>query len=120
MDRILIPGIPLRAHVGVTAEERRTQQEIVVDLVLRLDVATAGITDDIARTVDYEAVCAEVTKLVEARPFHLIEAIAESIAATILESFDVAEVQVGVKKPGALSERGVPYAAVEIRRGRDG
>jgi len=120
VDRIVIPGIPLRAHVGVTGEERRTAQDLVVDLVLHLDLAPAGAADDLSKTVDYDAVCASVAGVVTSQPFHLIEAVAERVAGTILGGFDVAEVEVRVQKPGALQGWGVPFAAVEVSRRRDG
>lgn len=120
MDKIVVPGIPLRARVGVTEDERRSSQELVVDLALHLDLAPAGASDDFSRTVDYDAVCGTVQQVVESRPFRLIEAVAEEVARRVLEDFDVAEVEVRVQKPGALRARGVPFAAVEIRRSRDG
>jgi dihydroneopterin aldolase len=119
VDRIVIPELVLRARVGVTAEERSAEQDVVVDLVLHRDLAAAGTCDDLQHTVDYEAVCDAVADLVRTRPFHLIEAIAEAVAKAVLEGFDVEEVEVRVKKPGALRDRGMPYAAVEIRRRRD-
>jgi len=115
-----VPGIPLRARVGVTAGERKTLQDIVVCLVLHLDLRPAGATDDLAKTVDYDAVCGTVAEIVRSRPYHLIEAIAEEVAGTVLSDFDVAAVEVRVEKPGALRARGVPFAAVEIHRTRDG
>lgn len=120
LDRILIPGIPLRTQVGVTEAERRHPQEIAVDLTLHLSLAAAAATDDLRRTVDYEAVCAAVTDVAAARPYHLIETIAGAIADEVLGTFDVEEVEVRVRKPGALRARDVPYAAVEIRRRRGG
>lgn len=120
VDRIVIPRIPVRAFVGVRAEEREVEQDIRVSLGLELDLARAGADDDLALTVDYEAVCAAVAEVVGARAFHLIEAVAEEVAAAVLGGFAVASVEVRVEKPGALEHRGVPFAAVEIRRGRDG
>lgn len=120
MDRIVIPEIPLRAHVGITAEERRPEQEVIVHLALYLDLAPAGESDDLAKTVDYDTVCEAVGCVVASRSFHLIEAIAEEVARAILSDFGVDEVDVRVEKPGALRERSVPFAAVEIRRARDG
>jgi dihydroneopterin aldolase len=120
LDRIVVPGIPLRAHVGVTAEERATDQTIVVGLVLHLDLAVAGSSDDLAKTVDYDAVCVRVEGVVGAHDFHLIEAIAEEVASAVLRDFGVAEIDVRVEKPGALLGRGVAISAVEIRRRRDG
>ncbi|MDH3206968.1 MAG: dihydroneopterin aldolase [Gemmatimonadota bacterium] len=120
MDRIVVPGVPLRARVGVTAEERKAPQDIVVGLVLYLDLRRAGTTDDLANTIDYDAACATATRVVGSRPYHLIEAIAEEVAGIVLDEYDVAAVDVRVEKPGALRARGVPFAAVEIHRTRDG
>jgi dihydroneopterin aldolase len=119
VDRIVIPGLPLRAHVGVTDEERSSEQDVVVSLTLHLDLAAAGTSDALEDTVDYDAVCEVVARTVEQRPFHLIEAMASGVADAVLGSFAVGVVEVRVEKPGALRARRVPFAAVEMRRGRD-
>jgi len=118
VDRIVVPGIPLRAQVGTTEEERASPQEIRVFLSLYLDLETAGRSDALEDTVDYDAVCATVAEIVASRPFHLIESLAREVAAAVLASFDLEEVEVRVEKPDALKARGVPFAAVEIRRSR--
>ena len=118
MDRILLPEIPLRARVGVSAEERASEQDITVDVELGLDLSAAGTTDDLGRTVDYESVCEAVAAVARSRPFRLIEAIAEECARAVLGGFAVDEVRVRVRKPAALRSRGVPYAAVEVLRRR--
>ena len=120
MDRILIPGIPLRVRVGVPEDERAVEQDVRIALTLHLDLSRAGASDDLSDTVDYDAVCAVVTEAATKRPFRLIEAIAEEVAAAVLGDFGgVAEVDVGIEKPGALQDRGIPFAAVEITRRRD-
>ncbi len=119
VDRIVIPGIPLRARVGITEEERAAEQEVLVLVELRLDLREAGARDDLARTIDYDAVCERISEVVRGRAFHLIETIAEACAGNVLAGFArVDEVRVEVRKPGALRARGVPYAAVEVTRRR--
>jgi dihydroneopterin aldolase len=118
VDRIIVPEIPLRARVGVTAEERAAEQEIFVDVEVGLDLRPAGTSDDLGLSVDYEAVCEAVEAVARSRPFRLIETIAEECARALLTGFAVAEVRVRVRKPGALRSRGVPYAAVEVFRRR--
>ena len=118
MDSIILPGIPLRARVGVRAEERASDQEIFLDVELGLDLQPAASSDELDRTVDYEAVCDTLATVTRSREFNLIEAIAEACARALLSRFPVAEVRVRVRKPGALRSRGVPYAAVEVLRRR--
>lgn len=120
MDRIVIPGIPLQVRVGVTEEEREAPQQVVIGLVLHVDLAEAGASDDLGDTVDYDAVCETVAETVAACAFQLIERVAARVSKAVLDGFDVARVDVRVEKPGALRGRDVAYAAVEISRGRDG
>jgi dihydroneopterin aldolase len=120
VDRILIPGIPVRVRVGVPDEERASEQGVLVGLALYMDLAPAGASDRLEDTVDYEAVCSAVVAVAAERPFRLIETLAEAVAAVVLGGFPVSGVEVRVEKPGALVERGVPFAAVEILRGHHG
>jgi dihydroneopterin aldolase len=120
MDRIIVPRIPLLAHIGVTERERASEQDILIDLELGLDLSAAGKEDALELTVDYERVCDVVATLVRTRAFRLLEAAAEACAQGILDTFQrVAEVRVCIRKPGALRSRGVSYAAVEVVRRRD-
>ena len=120
MDKIVIPQIPVRVRVGVTEEDRSEDQDILIDVELGLDLRPAGTTDDLTQTVDYEAVCAAVATTINVRLFSLIETIGEEIADMILKEYPINEVLVRVRKPGALQAYGVPYAATEILRCRDG
>jgi dihydroneopterin aldolase len=119
VDRIIVPDIPLQARVGITDAERAKEQAVLVDVELGLDLGRAGTADELERTVDYEKVCDVVADTVRARPYRLIETMAETCARALLGAWPaVAEVRVRVKKPGALRARGVPYAAVEVVRRR--
>lgn len=119
MDRILVPELRLEARVGVGDEERAAPQALVLEIEIGLDLRPAGTTDDLLETIDYEEVCAVAESVVGARAYHLIETVAEAVAAALLERFPAAETRVQVRKPGALRHRAVPYAAVEVRRRRD-
>jgi dihydroneopterin aldolase len=119
VDRIVIPGLPLRARVGVTDAERAVAQEIELHVELGLDLTAAGAHDDLGRTVDYDAVCEHLGSVVRLTEFRLIEAIAEACARTLLATFpSVDEARVEVRKPAALRSHGVAYAAVEVTRRR--
>lgn len=116
MDRILIRDLALRCVIGVTAEERREKQDIVINITLEADLRKAGLSDDLADTVDYKAFKKKVLALVEGPPFLLVEALAERIAALGLEDPRVERVTVTVEKPGAL--RFARSVGVEIVRER--
>lgn len=119
-DRVLIPGIPVKARVGCTDEERREPQTVVIDIEMRCDLARAARSDSIADAIDYVLVRNEVEGVASSRPYALIETIAERVASRLLEAFPSDETLVRVRKPSALDSFGVPWAGVEIVRSRNG
>lgn len=117
-DRIVLAAMRFEAHVGVTEEERSTLQPIEVDLEMAYDLAEAGRTDDLARTVDYGWVFTLCRELVEGRAFHLLEAVAETIASSVLERTPVLEARIRVRKLRVPVDGRLEYAAIEIVRTR--
>ena len=117
-DRILLNGLRVRGHHGVLPEETRLGQVFVVDLELALDLAAAGRSDDLDRTVDYASLAGRVAELVGGRPRRLLEAVAEDVARLVLADRRVRQVRVRVTKPQAP----LPVeasVAVEITRDRE-
>jgi len=99
-DEILLEGMHFYAYHGVNPEERSLGQRFMVDVILAVDLRPAGQSDHLDDTVSYSAVYKLVRRIVEGEPRNLIEAVAESIASHILESFPPVEhVTVTVRKP---------------------
>jgi 7,8-dihydroneopterin aldolase/epimerase/oxygenase len=105
---------------GVHPDERAEPQPFEVDVELALDLAAAGSTDDLGRTVDYSAVYEDCRRVVETASYRLLEAIAETIATEVLADYPVDEVVVRVRKPAVRLGGPLRYAGVEIRRRRTG
>ena len=116
MDRILIKELLVRCVLGLTAEERREKQDVLISVVLFTDLAKAGRSDQAEDTVDYRAVKKEILSAVEGSQYHLAEALAERVAEACLAHGGVERVQVTVEKLGAL--RFARSVAVEIERSR--
>ena len=118
-DLIRLTGVRAFGHHGVLDHEKRDGQEFVVDVVLSLDLQPAGVSDELARTVNYAEVAADVVAVVTGPPRDLIETVAEEIAARTLDRPLVEAVEVTVHKPQAPV--GVPFGDVEVvvRRERD-
>jgi len=115
-DQILIEGLLLRAIIGINDEERRDQQDVLIDITIDTDMRLAGETDDIADAVNYRSITKRIIKLVEDSQFFLVEKLAAEIAAICLEDPGVTRVRVTVRKPGAL--RFARSVGVSIERGR--
>lgn len=116
-DRIVLRGLRARGHHGVYPEERAAGQTFLVDVALRVDTRKAADTDDVADTVHYGDLAAEVLAVVEGEPVKLIETLASSIADVCLARPLVESVEVTVHKPEAPV--GVPFDDVAVTIVRD-
>ena len=114
-DQIRIEQLELSAHIGVPDEERAQAQRLTVNLVLEPTRGFEGIGDDLARTVDYFAVCEVVRQLTAAHPRRLIETLAEEIAAMLLVCYPLEAVVVEVRKYILPDTQ---FVAVRLRRER--
>jgi dihydroneopterin aldolase len=117
-DRIVLRNIQLEGRHGWHEHEQEVPQPFEVDVELSLDLAPAGIADDLALTVDYGDVFEVVRRNVETASFRLLEALAEAIGREILAAFPVEEVVIRVRKPAVDLGGPLDHAGVEIRRRR--
>lgn len=117
-DRIVLSGMRFEGHHGVTEPERATRQPIEVDVEMAHDLRAAGATDDLAATIDYGTVFAMCRSIVEEQTFWLLEAIAEAIAARVLDRTRATAVRVRVRKVRVPVDGRLDFAAVEIERAR--
>ena len=98
--------------------ELQTSQPFEVDVELVMNLQSAGVDDDLTKTVDYGRVYEIARQVVEATSFRLLEAIAEAISHEVLVAFDVQEVGVRVRKPKVKLGGPLDNASVEIWRRR--
>ena len=116
-DQIIIRDLHLACRVGVTDAERATPQPIVAQLALQVDLTTAGNSDQLNDTVDYEQLTRRLLALAAEEPYALLERLATRISTVCLDFSRVTAVTVRLDKPSAL--RGAAAAAaVEITRRR--
>lgn len=120
-DLVFLRAARFPCCIGVTDAERSTPQEVALDVDLHLDLRRAGATDDIAATVSYTDVWQAIKKGLDGSQFHLIEALAEHVAAELLARFPpVEQVMVRAAKPNAMASRGVGGVGVQVTRRRSG
>ncbi len=101
---------------GVNDSEKDLGGKFEVDLELFRPLKKAGRTDDLENTLDYESIFRTVEKCTHSNKHYLIEALADSIAFAILETYDVAEVIIRVRKPHAPVHGVLDTVEVEINR----
>jgi dihydroneopterin aldolase len=115
-DKLLLIGAHFFARHGVSEDERQVGGRYVVDIELGHDLSRAAASDNLADTVSYSDVYRTVREIVEGKSFRLIEALAETIAQTLLARYSAETVMVRVKKQPPPTNGIIDYAGVEIRR----
>ncbi|MGH2718706.1 MAG: dihydropteroate synthase [Actinomycetota bacterium] len=115
-DSIAVRGLKVFGYHGVRELEKRQGQDFVVDLEVIMDLRPAGLSDDLARTLDYSELTRRATEVIAGERYDLIEALAERLAAVVLEYPGAARAIVRVAKPAALAARGVEEVSVQIER----
>ena len=116
-DRIVLQGVSARGFHGVLASEKRDGQTFVVDVVMEVDLAPAGASDDLKDTVNYAEVAGDIVGLIERESLDLIEALAARIADRVLARPLVEAVEVTVHKPQAPV--GHPFTDVQVKVTRE-
>jgi dihydroneopterin aldolase len=116
-DRIEARGLRVLARCGVLPEEQERDQPFELDLVLEVDLASAGATDDLALTVDYGAVVERAVAAC-AGPCALMERLATRVADAVLRDAGVEAVEVTVRKLRPPVPHDLASAGVSIRRSR--
>ena len=118
-DKIRLSGMIFYGFHGVDPAERELGQRFVVDLEVETDLRPAGRSDDPADTVNYARMYRLVKETIEGPSHKLLESLAETIAAGILEGFAVESVTIVVKKPEVPMKGSIlSHASVEISRER--
>lgn len=116
MDTVYIQELKADAVIGVRAWERRVRQTLVLDLELGADVPAAAAADAVADALDYDAVSRHVVAWVRDSDYHLVETLAESLAAELQQQFAIPWLRLQIAKPGAVP--GARAVGVRLERGR--
>ena len=115
MDRIFIDGLRLDCRIGVTDEERRLTQNVLVDVSLFLDLRRAAASGRIEDTTDYREAKRLFSRFVSEGEFRLLESLAEGIASIALDELGAERVVVRVRKEKYSAD---PSIGIEIERQR--
>lgn len=116
MDSIIVRDLRVKAHVGVTEDERAEPQLLLISMELYTDLRQAGMSDDLNDTVDYGRVTADIEDLVTSSKTALLESLAEKIAGHIAAIPGINGVTVQIAKEAAPIEQDVGSVAVRIER----
>jgi dihydroneopterin aldolase len=97
-DQIRIEKLELFAHIGVPDDERSRPQRLTISIAFWPNKSGPELNDEIARAVNYAAVCAEVRRFVGERRDKLIETLANALALHLLEVFEIRRITIELRK----------------------
>ena len=118
-DLIELRGLRLAGIVGVLAHEQAQAQPLELDIDVRLDVHAAGVSDALADTVDYGALCALAEEVVTSTRYALLEALAEHLARALLGADPrIDAVTIAVRKLRPPVAQQLSTSGVRVTRGR--
>lgn len=119
-DLIRLTGLHISGTHGVFDFEKENPQPFTVDAELGVDLRAPGRSDELADTISYADIADLIEEIVSRERFDLIEAIAETIARSVL-FFDarIQHAQITVHKPQAPMTQSFDDVSVTIHRTRD-
>ena len=115
-DRIELRGLRVSAVCGVLPEEKARRQPLELDLDVYADLAAALITNDLADTVNYGALCTMVAWIADRESFDLLERFASRVAEDVLATSGVEAVTVAVRKLRPPVPEDLATSGVRIHR----
>lgn len=117
MDKITIQNLEVFAKHGVFPEENVLGQKFVISAVLYTSTRKAGITDELAYSVNYGEVSHFIKNYVESHTWKLLESVVEHLAEEILLHFPLLnQVDLEIKKPWAPIGLPLDTVSIEISR----
>lgn len=116
-DFIIANNVEVFCRIGCSDAERSFPQRLLVTARLGADTREAARSLDLTHSVNYATVCDRIRELSGSRAWALVEELAESISANLLEEFAaITEVHLHIKK---FILPGVEWVGIEINRRRE-
>ena len=111
-----ITGLSLYTHHGVTAEERKIGQRLLLDVRFDAGEPDALITDRVEDTIDYGEVCQVIALIAQQRSYKTLERLCAVISDRLASQFGAQSVTVKASKPEPPIPLPVEEVSVEVWR----
>ena len=101
-DFIKVTNLKVFAYHGVLEEEKKNGQDFYLNAKVYVDMRTAGISDKLEDTINYDQICIYLAEVFAEKQFDTIEAAAEYTLQEIIVNFPTIEaMELEVRKPHA-------------------
>lgn len=103
LDRLIIRDLLVRGIVGLNPDERKNQQDILVNVVMWADTRPAAASDDITDAVNYRTIAKGIINHIQNGEPRLVERLAAELVQLCFEGDSrLQAVELTLEKPGAL------------------
>ncbi len=102
MAKISITDLSLRTIIGTHDWERKTKQEILINVTLEYAAIKPIANDSLEDTVDYRVLTKKIIKEVESSRFFLLEKLTDFVLKLVMEDRKIKQATVRIDKPHAL------------------
>lgn len=119
MLTVCIKDLVVEAKHGVHQKEKQQPQRFIFNVELTLDSARAGISDDLADTLDYSGLRRMIIDVAQKNSFNLIERLAREVADQILADKRILRAVISIDKPDVYGN-GTPGVKLEVTSGVTG
>ena len=102
MSTIYVEKLEIYTILGITEEERKNKQKLIIDYWIDTDISKAMQSDDIDDCVNYRTINKDILATVLESSYNTIERLLGVLLTLILSYDGVLNAKLKVAKPGAL------------------
>lgn len=99
---ITITNLRLRTYIGFNEEEKKKQQDIIINAEIHYPANKLCLEDNIDNALNYKTICKNVISHVENGRFLLLEKLTSDVLGICIDHPWVSYAQVKIDKPHAL------------------
>lgn len=100
--KIHIEDLRLRTFIGINDEEKKNQQDVVINIRIHYHAAEAVTFNRIEDALNYRTITKKVIRHVEENRFLLLERMTDEVLSLVMEDPQVMWADVRIDKPHAL------------------
>jgi len=116
MDKVFIKGLSIQTTIGFFAWEKEIKQTLLIDLTMAWNIQAAAQDDELAKTLDYAQISADIAQFANQNPVDLLETLAERLACYLMQRYHIPWLKLAIHKPNAVHN--ATSVGVEIERGQ--
>ncbi len=113
---LFLRGLEIQARIGIHDFERAAPQRLVITIEIDIEASRLPASDDIAATLDYDWVRAEVIRLAGSQHYELQETLAQAVMRALADRPEIVRAVIETAKPDVFPDVAAVGCRIEARR----